>query len=408
MNAVRRDYIGAEGVEVPSTAIGLVMAAQANFVRIKVDHLESSDDAIDPPRLHLLCVVRALLKKIRKEVLVGDRVLVVGIDWASSRGMVEDVLPRESRLLEPPVANVNHVLLVFSLDRPPLQPSAATRYLVAAEAAGLPITVALNKSDLLTPEEVETAVARVSAWGYQALAVSVVEEEGMTQLETALKERVTVLAGPSGAGKSSIINAIKLRSAGLGADIGAASSKTGDIVSFNGSVSSEGVELQAVGEVSERIGRGKHTTRNVTLMQLGTGGLVVDTPGFNQPSLSLPPNDLGNYFPEVRAALQQDTCAFSNCQHMSEPGCVVRGDWERYELYIDLHAEMRLVQDEASKRADAKKKREGAVRFKTRAGGQIGLEARLESKSYRRISRRSVKQKLSELVKDVEDDDGMP
>lgn len=396
------------------------MAAQANFVRVKVDHVEGWDSP--PPQTRLLCVVRALLKKMKREVLVGDRVRLVGIDWTDGRGMVEDVLPREARLTEPPVANVNHVLLVFSLDMPPLQPSAATRYLVAAEAAGLPITLALNKSDLLSDEDVEQARARVRAWGYNAVAVSVVADKGMEELEAALSNRVTVLAGPSGAGKSSIINAIRLRSASRGMPpdaldtsgaIGEALAESiGDIAAATGEVEAPalvaGVELQAVGQVSERIGRGKHTTRNVTLMELGGGGLVVDTPGFNQPSLAIPPAELSGYFPEIRAALEERRCAFSNCQHLTEPGCAVRGDWERYELYCELHAEMDAVDEELNKRAAAKRQREGTARYKSRAGGLQGVEARLESKSHRRVSRRSVKQRVSELVKNVEDDEMVP
>ena len=407
-----------------TAAVGLVMAAQANFVRIKVDHLEGSD--APPPQPRLLCVVRALLKKMKREVLVGDRVRIVGIDWTDGRGMVDDVLPRTTSLAEPPVANVNHVLLVFSLSLPPLQPSAATRYLVAAEAAGLPITVALNKTDLLTPEEVDAARARIESWGYCAVAVSVAEERGMEELEAALRGRVTVLAGPSGAGKSSIINAMKLRYAGednSGALAGshasgreappspeAAENTPAAAGSSDGGLG--GVELQAVGSVSERIGRGKHTTRNVMLMEIGggdAGGFVVDTPGFNQPSVSVPPAQLAAHFPEVAAATEAaGPCAFSNCQHIAEPDCVVRAaGWERYGLYAELHAELKGVEEESNKRAMPKREREGTARMKSRPGGRIGVEARLESKSHRRVSRRSVKQSLSELVRDVEDDDSL-
>lgn len=416
-----------------TVAIGQVMAAQANFVRVKIERLDGSDAA--PPQPRLLCVVRALLKKIKQDVLVGDLVRVVGIDWTDGRGMVEEVLPRSSRLAEPPVANVSHVLLVFSVDKPPLQPSAATRYLVTAEAAGLPTTVALNKIDLLTEEEAAAAVARVAAWGYDTVPVSVVTGRGVAQLEAVLRDRVTVVAGPSGAGKSSIINALRLRAAGAESTLGAmAAEPSGQVAAdgrgadddddgggaiatalssggngggSGGSHSFSGVELQAVGSVSERIGRGKHTTRNVTLVEMGGGGLLVDTPGFNQPDVFLPAADLASYFPEICAALATSgPCAFANCQHLSEPGCVVRGDWERYELYAGLHAEMRALEAAAAGRSLDKRRREGTVRAKSRAGGQIGLEARLETKAHRRVSRREVNQKLADLVKDGDDSEG--
>jgi ribosome biogenesis GTPase len=407
-----------------TTAIGQVMAAQANFVRIKVDRLDGSDAA--PPQPRLLCVVRALLKKIKQAVLVGDRVRIVGIDWADARGMVEEVLPRGSELAEPPVANVTQVLLVFSVDRPPLQPSAATRYLVAASAAGLPTTVVLNKVDLLPPDEAAAAVARVRSWGHRAVPVSVVTGEGVAELEAALRDEVTVVAGPSGAGKSSIINALRLRAAGEegtlasmdaeasggggeaeegGARVGGGGNGGGR----GGSHVVAGVELQAVGSVSERIGRGKHTTRNVTLVEMGGGGLLVDTPGFNQPDVLVPPGQLASHFPEVAAAREaRGACAFADCQHLSEPGCVVRGDWERYGLYEELHAEMRALDDALAARASGKRAREGTTRAKSRAGGRAGLEARLETKTHRRVSRRFVNQKLSDEVvewQDVADDD---
>ncbi|KAL4458693.1 hypothetical protein ABPG75_013558 [Micractinium tetrahymenae] len=485
-----------------TTALGQVMAAQANFVRVKVDSLEGAAPGEAPPRPRLLCVVRALLKKIKQEVLVGDRVRVVGIDWADGRGMVEEVLPRSSQLSEPAVANVDHVLLVFSAATPAFQPSPATRYLLSAEAAWLPVTVAINKADLLPAEEVQAVVDQVASWGYDAVAVSVLSGEGLDSLTEALRGRVTVVAGPSGAGKSSIINALRLRSLGLesalgaldtaGAGAGAGSEEEdeeeelegpeeggygcsqghseaaaaaagedqqqqrrpqngaapappgpqhaeqqgsngslagqrqrqqpGDRGSSHagGSSSSPGsagdasatalladLGLQAVGSVSQRIGRGRHTTRNVTLLELegSGGGLVVDTPGFNQPTLGMPAAELGQHFPEVRRLLEQDRCAFRGCQHLAEPGCVVReAGWERYPLYAEIHGELKAQEEVAAQRQASKKRREGSVRLKSRAGGQYGVEARLETKAHRRVSRRSVKQKLSELVRDVEED----
>ncbi|PRW59814.1 Ribosome-associated GTPase [Chlorella sorokiniana] len=476
-----------------TAALGQVMAAQANFVRVRVDSLEGGEPGELPPRPRLLCVVRALLKKIKQEVLVGDRVRLVGIDWADGRGMVEEVLPRSSRLSEPAVANVDHVLLVFSAALPAFQPSPATRYLLSAEAAWLPVTVAINKADLVNPEELQQVLDQVASWGYHAVGVSVVSGDGLDELTEVLAGRVTVVAGPSGAGKSSIINALQLRSLGLegglldamaaqpsgaadseeeeeeeedgccsdggedsaaeeegeqvrrqdGAQPAAAEAQQAD-GSSGGGGSGDGaspgaslqlpadLELQAVGNVSQRIGRGKHTTRNVTLIELegsgrgngtgdgggsaagsdgsgssrGGGGLVVDTPGFNQPDLSFPSTELSMHFPEIRRLTETDRCAFRGCQHLQEPGCVVReAGWERYPLYREIHAELKAVEEVMAQRQASKKRREGSVRMKSRAGGQQGVEARLETKAHRRVSRRSVKQKLSELVRDVEDDE---
>jgi ribosome biogenesis GTPase len=379
--------------------IGRVMAAQANFVRVKVEQTGDGELLVNPPKDRLLCVVRALLKKMKRQVFVGDMVKVVGIDWVDGRGMVEDVLSRATKLDEPPVANISRIMLVFSLSMPPFLPSAATRYLVAAEHAGLPVTVVLNKCDLVTQDEMMEEVHRIEKWGYDCLNVSVKDDIGLEILEERLKGDVTVVAGPSGAGKSSIINALSLRA----------------VSNTRSRGNNENVDLQAVGDVSERIGRGKHTTRNVTIIELAGGGSMVDTPGFNQPSLSFPSSDLENCFPEIRSRLSrinQETnlpqrCSFKNCRHLLEPGCVVQGEWDRYDMYVDLYNELQATEELLAKRAMAKRRREGNIRRKRSAGGVVREEARLDTKSHRRTSRRSVKQEISVLSpEDTEDYNG--
>lgn len=108
----------------------------------------------DDPRIgrELLCVVRALLKKIKRRVLVGDKVLVGSVDWVDSRGMIEDVFQRNSEILDPPLANVDHLLVLFSMDQPKPEPFTLTRFLVEAESTGLPLTLAMNKSELVDDE----------------------------------------------------------------------------------------------------------------------------------------------------------------------------------------------------------------------------------------------------------------
>lgn len=97
-------------------------------------------------------MVRALLKKIKRRVMVGDKVLVGSIDWVDRRGMIENVFQRNSEILDPPVANVDHLLVLFSLDQPRLEPFTLTRFLVEAESTGIPLTLALNKTELVDNE----------------------------------------------------------------------------------------------------------------------------------------------------------------------------------------------------------------------------------------------------------------
>jgi len=100
----------------------------------------------------LLCVVRAVLKKIKRRVLVGDKVVVGSIDWVDRRGMIENVFQRSSEILDPPVANVDHLLVLFSLEQPRLDSFVLTRFLIEAESTGIPITLALNKVELVDQE----------------------------------------------------------------------------------------------------------------------------------------------------------------------------------------------------------------------------------------------------------------
>jgi len=158
-------------------AVGQVIAAQANFMRVFIERTGNDNEASaggvfmgpgDEPSTsaanawelncgakagtELLCVVRAVLKKIKRRVLVGDRVLVSGIDWVDRRGMVEDVLDRRSEIAEPPVANVEHLLVLFSFDRPKLEPIALSRFLIEAESTDIPFTLILNKADLVSQQ----------------------------------------------------------------------------------------------------------------------------------------------------------------------------------------------------------------------------------------------------------------
>lgn len=392
-----------EPSELPKAILGRVMAAQANFVRVKIEKAEGKEwKGVSLPKKRLLCIVRALLKKMKRQVLVGDRVRVVGIDWVDGRGMVEDVFDRNSKLDEPPVANISRVVLVFSLDMPPFLPSAATRYLLTAEEAGLPVTVVLNKCDLVTDDTIKKEQNRLTSWGYDSVAVSVTNNIGLDRLEQLLQHDISVVAGPSGAGKSSIINALSIRSRmdGPGIVVDNDGMKRGEAAGGSYRVDESALDLQEVGDVSERIGRGKHTTRNVKIIELDGGGALVDTPGFNQPSLGFPPSRLQSCFPEIRRIVQNQSCTFNDCRHMTEPGCVVRGDWERYPMYLEIYQELEEIDALMAKRAASKRKREGSVRQKRGAGGRVREEARLETKTHRRVSRRSINQEISEITRD--------
>ena len=204
-----------------------------------VKALSALIDDVNGP-YELLCVARALLKKIKRLVLVGDDVTLTGIDWVGNRAFVYDVERRRSRLIDPPIANVDRALLVFALERPPLEAKQLTRFLVSMEHTEVPFDLVLNKCDLVSETTRADWAARLEQWGYNPWFVSVATGEGVDELEADLarrkprasdeddfedadetgidavdrnRTRVTVLAGPSGVGKSSLINRLRAGSA---------------------------------------------------------------------------------------------------------------------------------------------------------------------------------------------------
>jgi ribosome biogenesis GTPase / thiamine phosphate phosphatase len=369
--------------ESPTPLLGTVLAVQANFYQVQIDFgLENPnnnsgvelDEQLQNPKSKtqtpkLLCTRRTRLKKIGQRVMVGDRVVIEEPDWEGGRGAIAEVQPRKTQLDRPPVANADQILLVFALVDPPLDPYQLTRFLVKAESTGLGVTLCLNKSDLVPDEELDEWRSAFKEWGYEPVFISVYAHQGLEELSNQLEGNITILAGPSGVGKSSLINYL--------------------IPNVN----------QRVAEVSGKLSRGRHTTRHVELFDLPAGGLLADTPGFNQPDIDCIPQELVLYFPEARQRLATDNCQFSNCLHRDEPNCAVRGDWERYNYYLDLLEEAIAYQEWLNQQADP----ESTLKAKNKGKGQTHYEPKLESKKYRRRSRRTQHQELEELYKEAED-----
>ncbi|KAI5560085.1 hypothetical protein POPTR_016G023500v4 [Populus trichocarpa] len=385
-----------------SQAIGTVAASQANFMRVIVTAGPSRSREIEDSSKNgseLLCVVRAVLKKIKRRVLVGDKVVVGSIDWVDRRGMIENVFQRSSEILDPPVANVDHLLVLFSLEQPRLDSFVLTRFLIEAESTGIPITLALNKVELVDQEVLSDWNSRLRSWGYEPLFCSVDSKMGLDTLASVLRDQTTVILGPSGVGKSSLINALRNKP----------NSHDEADNWFDPIMGSKWFEDQRVGEVSTRNGRGKHTTRNVSLLPLGGGGYVADTPGFSQPSLlKVTKQSLAQYFPEIRTVLSVNEpakCTFKDCLHVGEPGCIVKGDWERYPLYFQLLDEIK-IREEFQLRTFGTK-REDNVRYKAGDMGVQQEEPRLEPKKHRRQSRKRINQSILDELNELANDEDL-
>jgi ribosome biogenesis GTPase len=361
--------------------LGTVVAVQANFYRVRLEITETSVSQSEkgehllgsPPSLetidncqYLLCTRRTRLKKIGQKIKVGDRVLVEEPDWVDARGAIAAVLPRTTELERPPVANVEQILLVFTLEEPTLDPWQLSRFLVKAESTHLELLLCLNKSDLISDTKRQQWQQRLKEWGYNPIFISVIQQQGIDNLLGYLQEKITVVAGPSGVGKSSLINQL--------------------IPTIN----------VRVGKISGKLQRGRHTTRHVELFELPGGGLLADSPGFNQPDLDCLPANLAWYFPEARAKLELENCQFSNCLHRDEPNCVVQGNWERYEYYLQFLTEAIARQETLHQTPDE----ESNLKLKVKRSGKTQYEPRLESKKYRRLSRKQRQQNLSEIYQE--------
>ncbi|MEM7769502.1 MAG: small ribosomal subunit biogenesis GTPase RsgA [Cyanobacteria bacterium P01_A01_bin.37] len=373
MDDVSRNAAPSSSVVSSRTLTGTVLSGQANYYWVKLDTV--SLEGSHPSKGNgicsdvLLCTRRSRLKKVRQTVRVGDRVRIEEPDWVDGRGAIADVMPRTTELDRPPIANANQILLLFALAEPDLEPIQLSRFLVKAESTGMSVCVGLNKRDLVSPDLQQAWCDRIETWGYSPITFSIAKQTDVEVIYARLQDRITVVSGPSGVGKSSLINALI-----------------------------PAVDLR-VGQVSGKLGRGRHTTRHVELFDLPMGGLLADTPGFNQPDIAMTPTQLAACFPEIQHRLTRYACQFSNCLHRDEPNCVVRGDWERYEHYLNFLDDAIAYQDQLKHRGEE----ESTHKVKMGDDGEQRLEPKLESKRYRKPSRRSQRQNLQHLCGDLDD-----
>jgi ribosome biogenesis GTPase len=273
------------------------------------------------------------------KLAVGDEVViereggddaVEGADDGGASWAIAEILPRRSRLArrEPGgghgervvAANVDQVVVVFAAAKPEPHPRMLDRFLVIAEANGLDARIVINKVELVSEESARARFADYERANYALHFTSTKAQLGLEALREALAGRTSVLTGPSGVGKSSLLNALY-----------------------------PGLNLR-VGEISESVNKGRHTTVGALLHPLpdtGKGvGYVVDTPGLREVGMwALPPEHLDECFPELRPYIPD--CRFGDCTHTVEPDCAVREALEagkvsaaRYESYIKLREEL--------------------------------------------------------------------
>lgn len=258
------------------------------------------------------CKVRGRLKQKRFIIAAGDR---VELDAAGEEGMITEILPRRNLLQRPLVANVDWLAAVFACADPDPSFLLIDKLLALAEAANIPAVLVLNKADL-APEGFFARLEAVYApLGYPVLQVEAKNGKGLDALLEKISDSTVVFGGPSGVGKSTLLNHLNPE----------LSLKTG--------------------QVSAKIGRGRHTTRFAELLPF-QGGYIVDTPGFGNIDLAeLVMDDAAQGFRELKARAGQ--CRFSGCTHTHEPDCAVKAAVaageiaaSRYESYCMIRQEL--------------------------------------------------------------------
>ncbi|MGI5825550.1 MAG: ribosome small subunit-dependent GTPase A [Bacillota bacterium] len=270
------------------------------------------------------CKIRGKLKRKDGGIMVGDYVDFEILN--GEQGVVEDILPRNNSMIRPKIANVNQGLIILASKDPDPDFMLLDRLLIFMQRAGVEPVICFNKTDLLTADdEIYNALREYEEAGFTVVYASAATGDGKEQLAGVLKDRITVLAGPSGAGKSSTLNL-----------------QHSDF-------------CLETGDVSEKLGRGKHTTRCVELLPLD-GGWVADTPGFSRLDLpkDMQPEELGLWYPEFKR--YSEKCRYDGCRHDREPECAVKEALEagkiscrRYERYLMLLQELIAMREQEYK-----------------------------------------------------------
>ena len=263
------------------------------------------------------CKAKGIFRKDNRKPLVGDDVEMDVLSEEESLGSIRELLPRHSELIRPAVANVDQALVIFSILSPNPNFNLLDRFLIMMGQQDIPCIICFNKQDLDKDSEGVRYREAYSDCGCETLTVSAREGVGIEELKSLLSDRTTVVAGPSGVGKSSIINCLQ--------------SET----------------HMETGRISEKIQRGRHTTRHTELIAVGEGTYILDTPGFSSLDLfDLEKEDLSGYYPEF--AWYEKYCRFGGCAHIHEPVCGVRDAVEqgsisrlRYDNYCRLYEELK-------------------------------------------------------------------
>lgn len=263
------------------------------------------------------CKAKGSFRNQKIKPFVGDNVEITVLDEDKKKGNMEKILERKNFLIRPAVANVDQTLVIFAAAKPDPNLNLLDRFLIMMEQKNVPVILVFNKKDAAQPEKLTELAEIYENCGYQVLLVSALEEDGISEIKKILQGKTSTVAGPSGVGKSSIINLLQSE-----------------------------VHMET-GNISEKIERGKHTTRHSELISIAEDTYIFDTPGFSSLYVTdMEKEELKSYFPEF--APYEEECKFLGCVHVNEPVCGVKNalsegkiSRSRYENYKLLYEELK-------------------------------------------------------------------
>ena len=263
------------------------------------------------------CKAKGVFRNKKIKPLVGDNVKIAILDETKRIGNIEEILPRKNELIRPAVSNIDMALVIFAAAKPEPSFNLLDRFLCMMEYQQVPVTICFNKCDLITEEQQKELESIYQPAGYDVIFTSAKETENIDTLKFLLQGKTTAVAGPSGVGKSSLINKLQ------------------DKVCME------------TGDISQKIERGKHTTRHSEIIPIGEDAYIMDTPGFS--SMDVPgfeKEDLWTCYPEFLPF--EPNCRFRGCSHIKEPDCGIKEALEmgkiskvRYDNYVLLYEEVK-------------------------------------------------------------------
>ena len=287
-----------------SKYLGLVTKKFNDFFLVDLNNQENSGNSEK-----FLCKVKKSINFKDQLIYVGDEVAIEKIDFKSKRAVITSLKKRKNLLFRPSVANISNIYVTFSVEEPELNLSQVNRFLISAESMGVEVSLVLTKCDLISDKRRSLLLDKFGKWGYQAITLNLQKSDYFNNLLVELKQKeCSIFMGPSGVGKTTLLNMI--------------------IPGLQNSTA----------PVSNKIKRGKNTTRNVELFSISNQSYIVDTPGFNMQPLEVDMKLLPNLYSEIYKQVIEEgiKCKFRNCLHLKDEGCNLNKSFERYSFYKEM------------------------------------------------------------------------